>query len=102
MVTPAQVTLIAWIELEFIHRTLAVRRGGTPLNWVGTDDRVPLAEIQIKAKEFGVEEAGDELQEWLRAVRDWSRWHETINHMETNALEQELRQRASAMSTSSI
>ena len=73
MVTPAQVELIAWIEFEFIRRTLAVRRGGAPLDWVGTDDRVSIAEIQAKAEELGVEEGGDEPQEWLGAVRDWSR-----------------------------
>ena len=102
MVTSAQVELIAWIEFEFIRRTLAVRRGSAPLDWVGTDDRVSIAEIQAKAEELGVEEAGDELQEWLGTVRDWSRWHETINHMETDALEQEVRERASAMSPSRI
>ena len=100
--TPNQVRLIAWIEFEFIRRTLAVRRGGAPLDWVGTDDRVPIAEIQAKAEELGIEETGDNLQEWLGAVRDWSRWHETSNHMDTDALEQEVRERASAMSPSRI
>jgi hypothetical protein len=93
MMTSAQVRLIAWIEVEFIRRTLAVRRGGTPLNWVGTDDQVAFSEIQRKAGELGVEEIGDQLQEWLGAVRNWSRWHEAINHMDTQALEQELKER---------
>ncbi len=100
MVTPAQVELSAWIEFKFIRRTLAVRRGGAPLDWVGTDDRVSIAEIQAKAEELGVEEGGDELQEWLGTVRDWSRWHETINHMDTDVLEQELKERTAAMSLS--
>jgi hypothetical protein len=30
-------------------------------------------------------------------VRDWSRWHDAINHMESEQLEQELRERAPAM-----
>ena len=98
MVTPAQVQLIAWIEFEFIRRTLAVRRGRAPLEWVGTDHRVSFDEIQAQARELGVEEAGDDLQDWIRSVRDWSRWHETINHMGTDALEQEVRERASTMS----
>jgi hypothetical protein len=100
MVTPAQVQLIAWIEFEFIRRTLAVRRGGAPLAWVGTDHRVSFDEIQAQARELGVEEAGDDLEEWIRSVRDWSRWHETINHMDAEALEQEVEERAAAMSLS--
>ncbi len=102
MVTPAQVQLIAWIKFEFIHRTLAVRRGAAPLDWIGTDDRVSMAEMQAKAAELGVEEASDELQEWLGSVRDWSRWRETINHTETDALEQEVSNRTAMKSPSRI
>jgi hypothetical protein len=95
--TPAQVRLIAWIELEFIRRTLAVRRGGAPLEWVGSDDRVPFSETQAQAEQIGIEERGDELREWINGVRNWSRWHEAINHMDTGAMEQELKERTSAM-----
>jgi hypothetical protein len=96
MVTPNQVRLVAWIEFEFIRRTLAVRRGGAPLDWVGTDHRVSLSEIQTHAQEFGLEETGDHLREWINGLRDWSRWYEAINHMESEQLEQELRERAPA------
>jgi hypothetical protein len=100
MVTPAQVQLIAWIEFEFIRRTLAVRRGEAPLDWIGTDHRVPFDEIQAQARELGVEEAGDDLEEWIRTVRGWSRWHETINHMDIDVLEHELKERTAATSLS--
>ncbi len=100
MVLPAQVQLIAWIEFEFIRRTLAVRRGGAPLDWLGTDHRVFFDEIQAQAREVGIAEAGDDLEEWIRSVRDWSRWHETINHMDTDVLEQEVKERTAAMSLS--
>ncbi len=94
---PNQVRLMAWIEFEFIRRTLAIRRGGAPLDWVGTDHRVSLSEIQTQAQELGLEETGDHLREWLSGVRNWSRWHDAINHMESEQLEQELRERVSAM-----
>jgi hypothetical protein len=96
MMTPDQVRLVAWIEFEFIRRTLAVRRGGAPLDWVGTDHRVSFSEIQTQAEELGLGETGDHLREWINGLRDWSRWHETINHTDTEQLEQELRERAPA------
>jgi hypothetical protein len=97
MITPSQVRLMAWIEFEFIRRTLAVRRGSAPLDWVGTDHRVSFSEIQAQAHELGLQEKGDHLREWINGLRDWSRWHEMINHMDTGELEQELRERAPAM-----
>jgi hypothetical protein len=96
MMTPSQLQLMAWIEFEFIHRTLAVRRGGAPLDWVGTDHRVSFAEVQVQAKELGLQETGNDLREWINGLRNWSRWHEAINHMDTEQLEQELRERAPA------
>jgi hypothetical protein len=97
MITPSQVRLMAWIEFEFIRRTLAVRRGGAPLDWVGTDHRVSFSEIQTQADELGLEATGDHLREWMNGLRDWSRCHDAINHMESEQLEQELRERALAM-----
>jgi hypothetical protein len=94
---PNQIQLIAWIEFEFIRRTLAVRRGSAPLDWIGTDHRVSSSEVQTQAKELGLSETGDHLREWINGLRDWSRWHEMINHMDTGELEQELRERAPAM-----
>ena len=96
MMTPNQVRLVAWIELEFLRRTLAVRRGGTSLDWAGTDHWVSFPEIQIQAKELGLQETGDQLREWINGLRDWFRWHEAINQMETEELEQELKERMSA------
>ncbi len=92
--TPNQVRLIAWVEFEFIRRTLAVRRGGAPLHWVGTDHRMSFSEILTQAQEFGLEETSDHLREWINGLRDWSRWHEAINRMDTGQLEQELTERA--------
>ncbi|WP_046867647.1 hypothetical protein [Microvirga massiliensis] len=94
MMTPNQVRLIAWVEFEFIRRTLAVRRGGAPLHWVGTDHRMSFSEILTQAQEFGLEETSDHLREWINGLRDWSRWHEAINRMDTGQLEQELTERA--------
>jgi len=94
MMSPAQVRLIAWIEAEFIRRTLAVRRGGAPLEWVATEDRVSAPDIQRNAQGLGLDETGDQLQEWVNSVRNWSRWHGAINHLSPEALEQELAARA--------
>ncbi|WP_147707226.1 hypothetical protein [Microvirga massiliensis] len=96
MMTPNQVRFVAWIEFEFLRRTLAVRRGGASLDWAGTDHRVSFPEVQIRAKELGLQETSVQLREWIDGLRDWSRWHEAINHMETEKLEQELKERASA------
>jgi hypothetical protein len=96
MMNPNQIQLIAWIEFEFIRRTLAVRRGSAPLDWIGTDHRVSSSEVQTQAKELGLSETGDHLREWINGLRDWSRWHDAINHMESEQLEQELRERAPA------
>ena len=96
MMTPNQVRLVAWIEFEFLRRTLAVRRGGASLDWAGPDHRVSFPEVQIQAKELGLRETGDQLRERINGLRDRSRWHEAINHMGTEKLEQELRERVSA------
>jgi hypothetical protein len=55
MLTSNQVRLIAWSEFEFIRRTLAVRRGGARLDWVGTNHRVSFSEMQRQAQALGLE-----------------------------------------------
>ncbi len=58
--------------------------------------------VEIQARNLGVEGAGDGLREWLRSVRDWSGWQETINHIETGVLERDFKERTAAVSPSRI
>ncbi len=85
--TQAQVRLVAWTEAEFIRRTFVVRRGGAPLDWVGSSDRVLFSEVEALAAQIGSDEVGDDLRQWITSMRNWSRWFEAINHMDAQALE---------------